>query len=122
MATDTGRPQDQGRRHRKRGAPSSETSTLLGEYQAAMRDELRAVLLELRPVAPTGTLELVDEPPKRPSLADRSRLWDLAIKLGRELGTEIDPGVGVGGDPSGTPAAAGPRKWRRARVEFGPDR
>lgn len=54
--------------------------------------------------------------PVRPGLADRMKLWDLAIKLGRELGTEVDPAGGVGADP--TPAAP-PAKVRRA--DFGPD-
>lgn len=117
--TDAGRPQDQGRPHRKGGRPSAPTATLLARYQQAMRDELAGLLDELAPkVDPQLTLEGAPAPAKRPPIADRVRLWDLAIKLGRELGTEVDTTPG----PSPTPNAArtGPG-WgrRRGRVDFG---
>lgn len=117
-----GRPQDQDRRHRKAGSPSPETASLLADYQAAMRTELRAVLTELEGVAaPTGLLDTeftTAEVRTRPSLADRMKLWDLGIKLGRELGTEVDPGPLPGAAPAVPPS--GPR--RRTRVDYGPDR
>ncbi len=118
-----GRPQDQGRTHRRRGRPSAETSSLLADYQAAMRDELRDVLGELRGKPPAAGL--LDDPanppaPVRPPLTERARLWDLAIKVGRELGTEVDVTPAAG--EAGPAQPAGPRKWRRGRVDFGPDR
>ena len=113
--TDVGRAQDQGRRHRRKGAPSAETTSLLAEYQAAMRSELRAVLGELRGKLPDPGLGLVNGEPERPNLTDRMRLWDLAIKIGRELGTEVDDRPANEGAQPATR-----RKWRRARVDYGP--
>lgn len=112
--TDPGRPQDQGRRHRARGRTSTETDALLDLYRAAMRTELRAVLVDLEgtPAAP-GLIPDVAPARVRPSLADRSRLWDLAIKLGRELGTGIDA------DPTPQDAPGRPGVPRRGRVDFG---
>lgn len=87
-----------------------------------MRDELRAVLVELKGVVqPTGLLDsefTTSEVRTRPPLKDRQALWDLAIKVGRELGTAVDvaPATGSPAEP------AAPRKWRRARVDYGPDR
>jgi len=114
----TGRPQDQGRRHRRKGSPSSETTSLLASYQAAMRDELRDVLRELKgTVQPTGLLDsefTTSEVRARPPLTERMKLWDLAIKVGRELGTEVD---GSAATAAAQPPA--PRKRSRARVDFG---
>lgn len=112
--TDNGRPQDEGRRHRRKGAPSAATRALLGAYQGAMRDELRDTLAELRPAPTTNVLG--ETTTMRPALVDRLRLWDLAIKLGRELGTEIDPGP----SPSDV-ARTGPSRPRagRGRVDYG---
>jgi hypothetical protein len=118
MPADAGRPQDQGRRHTRKGAPSTATSTLLGEYQAAMRAELRAVLGELQG---SGGEQLgLDGQPiiKRPALEARVRLWDLAIKLGRELGTEVDV-TPAPADQAAAVAELRPR--RRGRVAYGPD-
>jgi hypothetical protein len=116
----TGRAQDQGRSHARKGDPSPETATLLADYQAAMRDELRDLLRELKGSAvPTGLLDsefTTSEVRTRPSLGDRMKLWDLAIKVGRELGTEISPAP----PPSPTPAVSGrvgPR--RRGRIDYG---
>jgi hypothetical protein len=111
---DGSRPQDQGRRHRRKGAPSAATLSLLGDYQDAMRGELRDVLTELAgSPAPAGLLD--DAGAKRvtvrPPISDRMKLWDLAIKLGRELGSEIDPPA--------PPTVVGPSKPRRARVDYG---
>lgn len=114
------RPQDQGRRHRKRGDPSGATATLLGEYQEAMRAELRQLLVELRGRPPAPGLGLTGEAPAavRPALAERAKLWDLAIKLGRELGTEVDAG-GQAGQAAPAAPAGGPARGRR--IDFGRD-
>ena len=84
------RPQDAGRRHARKGAPSPASAALLERYQDAMRAELGDVLGEIRGTeSPAG---LLDGPVTvRPPLKDRAALWDLAIKLGRELGASIDP-------------------------------
>ena len=111
MTVDSSRPQDQGRRHRRAGRPSEATRTLLTTYQQAMRDELEAVLLELRGREPEAGLleaELPPAKPVRPSLRDRQALWDLAIKLGRELGSEIDTAPAVPADAE--PAAPARRR------------
>jgi hypothetical protein len=83
-----------------------------------MRDELRDVLRELKgSVAPTGLLDTeftTSEVVTRPSLTERMKLWDLAIKVGRELGTEVDGSVATAG---AQPSA--PRKRSRARIDFG---
>lgn len=110
----TARPQDVGRRHRRKGAPSPATRTLLGKYQDAMRAELAAVLAELAPAPPDPGLGLVEDTPKRPALEVRIRSWDLAIKLGRELGAEVDPGPSPDG-PVGQPA----KRRRAGRVDYG---
>jgi hypothetical protein len=110
-----GREQDQGRRHRRKGAPSPETASLLAEYQAAMRAELRATLVELRGKLPPPGLDLTGAPPvaERPSLNDRGKLWDLAIKLATQLGTEVDPA------PARTAEGPRPRPRRAARIDYG---
>jgi len=108
--TDASRPQDAGRSHKRRGAPSPETAALLTRYQAAMRDDLAALLEDLAPKVPHGLL--ADAPAERPNLADRTRLWDLAIKLGKELGSAIDA------DPVSLEPAI-PRPRARGRVDYG---
>jgi hypothetical protein len=108
------RPQDAGRSHARKGSPSRATLSLLADYQEAMRAELRTVLRDLAPVMPPPGLGLVQDEAKRPSLADRTKLWDLAIKLGRELGTEIDPGPL---EPAGPAKDREPRRGRR--VDYG---
>jgi hypothetical protein len=112
MTDDAGRPQDQGRRHRRVGQPSAATASLLTRYQESMRDELRGLLDEIAgQPAPAGLLDAGKPGPVvRPQLTDRIRLWDLAIKLGRELGTEVDAGPLV---------AQAPKPRRPRRVDFG---
>jgi hypothetical protein len=61
-------------RARHRGAPSPETAEILERYRSAMRRELRHVL--------DGIEASGAELP-----AERAKRWDLAIKLGRELGS-----------------------------------
>lgn len=88
-----------------------------------MRDELRAVLHELRGKVPDPGLHLLDDAIARGDVAERIRpplkervpMWDLAIKLGRELGTEVDGSPAT--DQAQPAVARGPR--RRKRVDFG---
>jgi hypothetical protein len=83
-----------------------------------MRDDLGAILDELEPrPAPAGMLEAAGLPPavERPSIAKRGELWTLAIKLGRELGTEIDARPPA----AAAPTAGGPAKGRRRKVDMG---
>jgi len=123
MADEAGRAQDQGRRHRRRGEPSPETTTLLVDYQEAMRAELRTLLADIRGRLPDPGLHLLDDAIERgdiaervqPTLKERAPMWDLAIKIGRELGTSIDPGRAPGGDPPSTPS---PRR-RTSRIDYG---
>ena len=117
--TEGARAQDQGRRHRRKGTPATATASLLTRYQDAMRTELGSLLDEIagEPMPP-GLLDEGKVPPvKRPAVAERARLWDLAIKIGRELGTEVDSRPPE--DQGAAPAAPRPR---RRRVDFGPDR
>jgi len=79
MAEDSDRPQDAGRTHRRRGIPSAESLAIPERYRTALRDELGETLTELRP--PSGA---------KPKLVERLRLWDLALKLARELGSGSD--------------------------------
>lgn len=119
------RPQDLGRPHRStRGAPAPATVEVLERYRAAMRDELGEVLVELRPDLEQLT---VDGSGRRlkPALAERLRLWELAIKLGRELaapGAEPD-WTGETSTSSSTPAKAkagrAPRLSARERRALG---
>ena len=76
-----------------------------------MRAELRGLLVELEGRPPPAGLGLVPSEPVRPSLADRARLWDLTIRLGRELGAAIDAEPAPGAGPA-------PRS-RRKRVDYG---
>jgi len=117
-----GRPQDQGRRHRRAADPDPEpaTATLLERYHAAMRAELVGLLDELEPKDPAPTLELggVKPAPVRLSIAERTKRWDLATKLARELATAIDAPRAPGSAGAGA-TVGGPRS-RRA-PDFGPD-
>ena len=114
---EAGRPQDQGRKHRRRTAPSPETATLLADYQAAMRDELRALLDDLRGAVPDPGLGLTEQAGRvRPPLKERAPMWDLAMKLGRELGTSIDASPAAATDASNGSA---PRR-RPRRIDYGP--
>lgn len=110
---ETGRPQDQGRSHKAKGRPSAETRSLLARYHAAMRDDLAAILDELEPRTPEpGLLPDVKAEPTRKPVKERAGLWDLAMRLGRELGAEIDPGPVADAAPA---RASG----RRGRVDYG---
>ena len=113
--TDNDRPQDVGRRHtRKR--PDGPPDVLLERYQRTMRVWLTRLLDELDGAPPKpGLLDDVDAAAVTvyPDPIAASKLWDLAIRLGRELGTAIDP------SPPTTAASgsSGPRP--RKRVDYG---
>lgn len=111
MTADSERPQDAGRPHRRKGAPSAATVALLDTYQSRMRTALAAVL---DVVEPGPTAGLVGDHVNRPAITDRMRYWDLAIKLGRELGSAIDPPeLAADDDAGGVPGR------RRGRVDYG---
>lgn len=85
-----------------------------------MRSELRDLLAELRGKLPDPGLlpDAGPAEPVRPNLTERTRLWDLAIKVARELGTEVDANDD-GRSPQAPPPPSGPR---RRRVDYGPGR
>jgi hypothetical protein len=116
QVTDADRPQDAGRRHRKRGAPSAATSSLLARWHERLRDELEAVIVELTPATPPAGLLDVVLPAQagavRPSLERRRSLVELGAKIATALGSEVDPPA----PDEGGPAA---RSRRRSRVDFG---
>jgi hypothetical protein len=114
VSEENARPQDVGRsHHRSATTPAPATIEVLERYREAMRAELGDVLEELRP--PAAQLTLAGSAERlRPPLAERLKLWDLAIKLGRELaapapGGDPDPGAEL----EAGPAATGPRRSRR---------
>jgi len=131
VTIESARPQDVERPHRRTrgGTPAPETLALLERYRAAMRAELGELLAEIRPApATTGQLALNGdvEPAARPKLEQRRALWDLAIRLGRELSSvTLEPGW-EGALDSGKPeltgrraAARAPRLSRRDRAALG---
>jgi hypothetical protein len=100
VSEENARPQDVGRsHHRSATTPAPETVRVLDRYRAAMRGELDDVLGELRPGGEQLGFDGMAAP-LRPALAERLKLWDLAIKLGRELAAPS-----AGGDPSDAEAA-----------------
>ena len=113
--TEGARAQDQGRRHRRRGTPTGATSTLLTRYQSVMRIELTGLLDELEATEPAG-LGLAGEVPKITGTAERAKRWELAIRLARELGTEVDVRP-VEDVAAGAPIRMRPQSRRRA--DFG---
>lgn len=77
-----------------------------------MRDALTRILDRLEGKPQPGELGLqATLGPK-----DEAAAWDLAIKLARELGTEIDPSGGVGASEAPAAPAARPR---RGRIDYG---
>jgi hypothetical protein len=111
---DPGRPQDQGRRHRRTRAAPPDSRLLVTAY-AALRAELADCVAELRPPPPPdGPLVLGDPMPKgRPSLADRDRLVALIARLLGILGAEVE-------EPGEAAPAPGPaRPARRGRLDLG---
>lgn len=119
------RPQDVGRSHHRAGELAPETAELLERYRSAMRLELAGLLGEIRPDA--GQLTIAGDV-TLPSLEKRRALWDLAIKLGRELaGGPGDAGLRDPGavalertDPTLIrPARKAPRLTARERRSLG---
>jgi hypothetical protein len=105
------RPQDVGRRHRRKAAPGAATTALLDRYQEALRAELAWILDVLKPQD-----GLVGTAVREGSVAERTRRWDLAMKIARELGGEIDPGPDPGAaDPLGDTRPPA----RRGKVDYG---
>ncbi len=113
MTDAAGRAQDQGRRHRRKGSPSPETASLLAEWQEALRDELRAVTVELRGAMPDpGLLPDPDAKPIRPGLTQRTELVRLGVMVANALGTEVDR-------RPAEPTVQSTRPRRRSRVDYG---
>lgn len=93
------------------------TSELLERYRAAMRAEL-AMLLELLEARKAGLLEDVPGELVVP-IAERARLWDLAIKLGRELAIADDLEPDTPAPASSAIARQAPRLTPAARRALG---
>jgi hypothetical protein len=109
----TGRAQDQGRRHRRKGSPSPETSSLLADWYEALRDELRTVTVELRGTLPDpGLLPDPDAQPVRPALSRRNELVRHGVICATALGTEVDR-------RPAEPTVQSTRPRRRSRVDYG---
>jgi hypothetical protein len=113
VSEETARPQDLGRPHRRaRPGPTPETARILERYRAAMRAELERLLEEIgarRPgLLPDVPGELVIPPP------ERAKLWELAIKLGRELGA---PGLAeLEEEPAPASTSTSPRRSSTPRA------
>jgi hypothetical protein len=131
MTIETARPQDVARPHRRtRGTPEPETEQLLERYRATMRAELAGLLEDIRPAPATAGQIALDGtiPPARKSLEERRALWDLAIKLGRELSSvTLEPGWSGALDSTPAPMAGrradvrAPRLSARERRALGQD-
>lgn len=115
MTDDAGRTQDQGRKHRRGGKPSAETASLLAESYAAMRRDLRRVLVHTRGPMPDPGLGLVEAEPVEPSVNELRSWWELGKLLMALLGTEVDD------RPPDAAPVEGPTSTRRRRLDFGPD-
>ena len=116
MSEETARPQDVGRPHRRRApGPAPETVAILELYRAAMRAELGDVLEELRPDRAQLTIGGGEER-MRPALPDRLRLWDLAIKIGRELNAPGDHELEPDPPATSTSSSPSPRRTRAPRL------
>jgi hypothetical protein len=125
--SENARPQDVARAHRRtRGTPAPETEALLERYRAAMRAELESLLVEIRPPAPElGQLAMDGTvPPVRPKLAERRELWDLAVKIARELSSSSAESAWSGLAPAAATAeltrsrARAPRLTKREREQL----
>jgi len=109
------REQDVGRRHRRQ---LGEPDLILDRYRDAMRAELADLLDELRPA--TGQLTIAGDI-ERPKLEQRRALWDLAVKLGRELAgmPAADPGPAPLAAVPAAPKRTAPRLKAAARRQLG---
>jgi len=89
------RPQDVGRKHRKQRRFNAQDTNILADYHNVMRAELRRLLRDIRGEfkgmpenAPPGSLL---------PLSERAKRWNLAFKLAKELGADIDkPDLNIG--------------------------
>ena len=107
------RPQDVGRSHARRGAPSPATAALLAEWQETQRRVLR--YLNDRAQPKTGGL-MPDAPSEWPSDAELERIVKLGIVVATSLGSAIDADP----VPLATPTAGKARPRSRKRVDYGP--
>lgn len=108
------RPQDVGRSHRRAPGIAPETAELLERYRDAMRAELADTLTEIRPG--TGQLTIAGDV-ERPKLDVRIQLWNLAIKLGRELAGGPTGDAGIDGPPAAMAPAVIPRRRPAPRLK-----
>jgi hypothetical protein len=119
MSDDPGRPQDAGRPHRRRGAPAPEADEILDRYRRELRAELGELLEEIRPGA--GQLT-ISGGTARPTLEVRAKLWELSMKLARELERSAEPEPTTSSTPEPAPgrrAARAPRLTAAARRQLG---
>lgn len=116
MTDDGGRAQDQGRKHRRGGTPSTETTTLLAESYSAMRRDLRRVLVHTRGKLPSPGVGLDGRPlePTEPSVTELRSWWELGKLLMTMLGTEVDD------RPASDAPVAATTPRRRRRIDYGP--
>jgi len=114
MSDTTDRLQDVGRPHKRAvGTPAPATVAVLERYREAMRIELGELLEEIRPPASQLTLGGSEERIK-PPLAERVKLWDLAIKIGRELDGAVE--LPWAGEPAPAPTSTSSRSSRAPRL------
>lgn len=123
---DAGRPQDQGRKHRRRGRPSPETRRLLEAWQDTLRAELRAIVAALEATADPGLLPAAPGETAKPAIPledpRRDRFVDRGVKIAKELGASIDADPDPEAGPGGAPATSTPRpRGRRKPIDFGGD-
>ena len=76
MTTEAATVREQTRRRVRRATPSRASRELLARYHDRMRSDLDMLLRMLRP----DTL----------TVAERTKYWDLAITLAKQLGNEIE--------------------------------
>lgn len=103
------RPQDVGRRRTRRSpAPAPETAAVLDRYRSMMRRELGSILDVLAHPATNG---------QEPEV--RAKRWDLAIKLGRELGSRDYAGEEPAPPASSRGGAGAPKLSAKERKSLG---
>jgi hypothetical protein len=86
--TDTRRPQDVGRSHKRKRLRLAETEGLLAEYQSLMRAEMARLLRDIRGDFQGKPENAPDD--KLLSLSERAKRWEIAHRLARELGAQIE--------------------------------
>ena len=99
--------------HRRRGTLPVADADLIASYRRILRLELADTLAELRPGSEPGLFGPND---KRPTLATRRQLVDMAVALVRALASPLE----LEGEPGPAgPVPAGKRRGRAPRVDFG---